>query len=354
MKRNPKPTPLSPGQGFGLIELMVALAVGLLIALAIGEIYLAMRRGQQTTDHLGELQEGARFISEQLKRDVRMAGYFGGTYQKWNSKESTVAAFQAPAISKECFLASTAGVSFRWAVPITTVGSGDGPPKVYGSDTLAPFTNCVSGTLSTASDILSVHYAGPRALAISELKGPGYFLQTSITGIFGFFCPSGSSGSACLPPDIPAAAAGTEYYPLVSRLYYVRTWARKDGDGIPTLMVTELSGAAISTQPLVEGVAVFQLLYGFDSNGDGEVDNYQSATELGDLSATNIANWNRVKTVEAWFVLRSVDQDASRLNSQDKVYAIGANNFTVDGRYMSRLYKITAALRNPGDRAGGV
>lgn len=344
--------------GFGLVELMVALTIGLLMALAIGEIYVVMRRGEHTLNHLSHLQENARFIAEQIKRDVRMAGYYGGTYQRWNTGETTAPGFQLPALSSECFKATDAGVSFRWAAPLAPVGT-QTPPKVYGSDTSAPFAGCLSGPLNANSDVLSVHYAGPTPVAVSYLDGKEngrYFLQSSILQVFGFFCPAGKTGAGCLPPDVPATITGTEYYPLVSRVYYVRDYAREPGDGIPTLMVSSLEGSVVQRQPLVEGVAVFQVLYGLDDNGDGVIDRYRDAAGLGNLTAARLADWNRVKTLSVSFVLRGLEPDRSRLqtNPAPVTYAIGGTGYTVDGRYLSRLYQVTAALRNPSDRAGGV
>jgi hypothetical protein len=315
-----------------------------------------MRRGEHTLDHLSNLQESARFISERVKRDVRMAGYYGGNYQRWNTSQSAAVDFQLPVSTSECFQASDTGVSFRWATPLMTVDDSQVPPKVYGADTTAPFGKCLSGPLSAASDVLSVHYGGPTALTIPDLREKKYFIQSSLTRVFGFYCGPGKSGAACLPADVPPSIVGTEYYEFVSRLYYVRDYARTAGDGIPTLMVTWLSGNSVQSQPLVEGVAVFQVLYGLDDNGDGTIDRYQNAAGIGNLSANNIANWNRVKTVSVSFVLRSLEPDRSRLESNPDpvLYAIDGIDYAVDGRYMSRLYKITVALRNPSDRADGV
>lgn len=348
---------MGPIRGFGLVELMVALTIALLMALAIGEIYVVMRRGEHTITHLSQLQESARFIADRIKRDVRMAGYYGGTYQRWNVRQTSVGTFQLPvSAATECFQASDANVSFRWAVPITTVGAGDVPPKIYGSDTVAPFTNCLSGALDAGSDILAVHYAAPTALAAAGLTGKKYYIQSSILSIFGFYCGEGKSGNGCLPADTPPAITGTEYYELTSRVYYVRSYARTEGDGISTLMVSWLADGSVQREPLVEGVSVFQVSYGTDESGDGVVDRYQDATTLGNLSAANVARWNRVKTVSVTFVLRSLEPDRARLEASPDpvVYTVDGTNYSVDGRYLSRRYQVTAALRNPSDRAGGV
>src|SRR6476469_6717620 len=65
--------PRSAG-GFTLIELMIALVLGLLvIAGAIG-IFMANRRAYASTETLGRMQETARVAFELMARDVREAG----------------------------------------------------------------------------------------------------------------------------------------------------------------------------------------------------------------------------------------------------------------------------------------
>ncbi|MBB1060351.1 PilW family protein [Marilutibacter spongiae] len=62
--------------GFGLIELMVALVLGLLITGAAISVFLSNRQTYRTTENLGRVQESARVAFELMSRDVREAGGF--------------------------------------------------------------------------------------------------------------------------------------------------------------------------------------------------------------------------------------------------------------------------------------
>lgn len=61
-------------RGFGLIELMVALTLGLLIIGGAVGIFMGTRQTSRTTDDLSRLQEAARFAFELMSRELREAG----------------------------------------------------------------------------------------------------------------------------------------------------------------------------------------------------------------------------------------------------------------------------------------
>jgi type IV pilus assembly protein PilW len=64
-------------RGVTLIELMIAMALGLAIVAAVGYIYVSGVQGFRVQDAQSRSQEDARFVIETISRDIRMAGYFG-------------------------------------------------------------------------------------------------------------------------------------------------------------------------------------------------------------------------------------------------------------------------------------
>ena len=60
--------------GLSLIELMVALVLGLLVVAAAIGIFLSNRQTYRTTESVGRVQESARVAFELMARDVREAG----------------------------------------------------------------------------------------------------------------------------------------------------------------------------------------------------------------------------------------------------------------------------------------
>lgn len=62
-------------KGFSLIELLVALAIGLLVTLVVMQAYLSGLGTQRAQADLGRAQESSRFAFDLLARSLRKAGY---------------------------------------------------------------------------------------------------------------------------------------------------------------------------------------------------------------------------------------------------------------------------------------
>ena len=60
--------------GMSLIELMIAMTIGLILMFAVGNIMIGSRQSNQVNDGLARMQENARFAMQLLKRDLRSAG----------------------------------------------------------------------------------------------------------------------------------------------------------------------------------------------------------------------------------------------------------------------------------------
>lgn len=61
--------------GFSLIELMVAMTLGLILTVIIGNVFVGAKESYRTSEDLGRLQENARFAVTHLGRIIRMASY---------------------------------------------------------------------------------------------------------------------------------------------------------------------------------------------------------------------------------------------------------------------------------------
>jgi type IV pilus assembly protein PilW len=61
--------------GFTLLELMIALSLGLLVAAAIGSIYIGSNQTYRVQEDSARIQEIGRYALEVLGRSLRQAGY---------------------------------------------------------------------------------------------------------------------------------------------------------------------------------------------------------------------------------------------------------------------------------------
>jgi len=64
-------------QGLSLVELMVALAISSILMGGVLYVFNSGKRTYTLQTDLAELQDNARFVMDELTRDIRMAGYFG-------------------------------------------------------------------------------------------------------------------------------------------------------------------------------------------------------------------------------------------------------------------------------------
>jgi type IV pilus assembly protein PilW len=64
-------------RGFGLIELMVALALGLIVVLGVAQIFISAKNTYVSQNASASLQEDARFVLSKMLQEIRMVGMFG-------------------------------------------------------------------------------------------------------------------------------------------------------------------------------------------------------------------------------------------------------------------------------------
>ena len=63
--------------GIGLIELMVAMTLGLVIVLGVTQIFLATKNTYQSQNASAGIQEDGRFLLSKMAQEIRMTGFFG-------------------------------------------------------------------------------------------------------------------------------------------------------------------------------------------------------------------------------------------------------------------------------------
>ena len=67
----------SPNSGFSIVELLIALALGLLVVAGIVQLFVGNNRTYEVVNAQARLQENARFAFDFITRSARSAGYFG-------------------------------------------------------------------------------------------------------------------------------------------------------------------------------------------------------------------------------------------------------------------------------------
>ncbi len=81
----------STQRGFTLVELMVAMTIGLFISAGVISLFVETKQSYRANDGMARVQENGRFAIEYLSRDVRQAGFrdiFGTIPPTWPATDS--------------------------------------------------------------------------------------------------------------------------------------------------------------------------------------------------------------------------------------------------------------------------
>ena len=64
-------------KGFGLVEVMLALVLGLVMSLALAQIFISSKSSYASQTSSASLQEDARFVLSKMVQEVQLVGMFG-------------------------------------------------------------------------------------------------------------------------------------------------------------------------------------------------------------------------------------------------------------------------------------
>lgn len=173
-------------RGFGLVELLIAMALGLMLVLAVAQIFIAGKQSFVVQQHTAALQENARFVLTRISRDLRQAGMFGCldlARLPATTRSQLPQAFAQPVSSIDGVLRVISAVP----VHASTALSGNHRASDYGAQWLLA-SNCLN-ELRIASGTESL-MASPGDLLIPvrqiEYRLAQHTLQTRINGTGNF------------------------------------------------------------------------------------------------------------------------------------------------------------------------
>ena len=263
--------------GISLLELTIALCLGVTLSAALVTLYLASKRSYVLDQQLARLHESGRHAIDSVSRDLAMAGLYGGA---------------APG-SLQLGPVDVGSCATGWALDTRTslrvIGDYPGDTK---ATSRPAFLSCVEpANVIPGTDLLALkRTAGGAAVRYGELQRE---LQGSTTRRWYLRLKAGAESSWQQRSSTELAAmdvaADESYWRAVSRIYFVRPYSVSLGDGIPTLCAEELSGSLLAVRCLVEGVQDLQLEFGLDTDGDGLVDRFVDAAESLDLADALVA-----------------------------------------------------------------
>jgi len=366
-------------QGLTLIELMVAMVLGLIVLGAVSVIMLNSSQTYKVQDSVARLQENGRFATLFLTRDLRMAGYFGcaddvgkvynhvdgdagdvwnvnNAIEGWEGSEGSPVWHPSgsDAIAAN-IVAGTDAVSLRFL-------DGSHPLNVR-----EPYMPQPSANLKVDEDNGILHVGD--IIAVTDCSSADVF---QITG------PSGSNpgengvvghstGESVEPgntnavvPSCPGANAhclskiyegDAKVFKLTALRYFIGTNAR----GLPALFRQTLglngNNAAQQLTEVVEGIENMQVRYGEDTDGNDRIPDKW-------VRADQVANWDNViavKVVLLAYSIAATETGAYEFTADAKKYDLDLTTADADDDYDAsaatgnrkrRVFVSTVFLRN--------
>ena len=279
-------------QGLTLVELMIALTLGLIVIAVIVGVFLASSQNYRQNEAIATVQDNARFALDALGRDLAMAGYWGGVRPVDAINNVRVSATARSAVASSTGTCGASGEAPD--VWLFDVGS----PLQFGNHTEAQLPCLESANVQENTDVLVVRRVSGVAAYTNDGINPAvggtvanrFYVKTNQN--FGSLFRAGASFDLGGPADCPDStginetckpvSAPAQVYAYTPQMYYVRNWLKTVGDGLPILCRRYLEAAVnppeMREDCLAEGVENLQIEWGIGSNAVGmnSVENYTS------------------------------------------------------------------------------
>ncbi len=353
-------------RGFSLVEMMIAMTIGLMITAGLVTIFANTSNSQAEMRRSSQQIENGRYAMDVLSQDFQVTGYFG-SYRK----------ITAPAVAPDPCSVTLSDLQASINLPIQAYQA----PSLTADPTLP--ASCAAylpaGNLANGSDVVVIRRADTQYLQVN-LAPPAAYLAANPTVLAPQVAPAGQTyiqtnpssadiyfGNGSTPGCTSRADGVTGPLVVLRRLQYPTSTDMCDGtaspagyirqyhvhiyfvapcavptvgaicdstaDGgkpIPTLKRLELTAIAgvttFKTTNISEGVEFLKLAYGIDDTpntvntdtgliGDGSPDRYSLAPSLADMS--------NIVTARIDMLVRNPEPSAGFTDT--KTYALGVD-----------------------------
>ncbi|WP_082542726.1 prepilin-type N-terminal cleavage/methylation domain-containing protein [Rhodanobacter sp. Root561] len=323
--------------GFTLIELMIAMVLGLIVIAGVTSVFIATQRSYRTNQALGDVQDSSRVAFELMARDIRDAGLTGcgnsgrvanvlqpSATNWWADWGNAVHGYGAGTVADPALTVGTAaGNQLKDTDSLQLLGAADTGLSVAAtpSSTAANFKlNDTTSDLKTGEVII---VCDPDHATIVQISDYNDSNVTVVHNVGGKVSPGNCSKGMGYPTVCSTNGNGymfganSQIFKLAAVDWYIGT--NPVGGKSLYRMTVDTTGAApaTSSQEMVRDVTAMNLRYHV-AGGASFVD-----------AATVAANWPTVDSVQVKLTLESVDKRAG-----------------TDTKAISRDFTATTTIRN--------
>lgn len=323
--------------GFNLVELLVALTIGLFMLLTLVSFYDFSRETNSQQNRLAEMQDNLRFAGDYIANQVRGSGLQGCAFDPAAlTTQPSVGAANAiiPILALQGGIMGVDAIENGVAPNLTYIDPLDIPnsPKIIAApdptsvnykktfyttkaSPAAPLPDrlylmtVVSGphfvTAATANNV-TVQTTFPSPFIASPLRfalviscaGGGRADLFRIGSLGTVTAPAGAGQRATQTLNASGGDALANAYNLADVLYevdFVAIDLFRDSNDQMAMAERRLAGGI--RQPITEGIENLQFMYGIDNSGDGFADYFVPASGVVDTTVTPIIGWRNVVSV---------------------------------------------------------
>lgn len=354
---------MSPNRsrGFSLIELMIAVSLGMLAIAAVGSVFIYGSRSYKEDDRVSRMQDELRFAMAQLSADLEMAGFFAQTRNLVNDLDVHGSA----TVETDCGPTTDGGVSGpanNWTymerrASVFTRGDATAA-QANAAFPCIDTDEFYTGPRDEGTDIIAIkRLSGSNTLREDENNNTVYMKTNGVQSVL--YRHQGGAGArctvvdnairtACSAANPPPSSGNIEIYEFKPVVWFVRKWPQGDsGTIVPSLCRKYLGvvGGEIDfvTECLAQGIEDLQLEFGVDTNANGVPDFYTEYDAMPDLNtlATIVA-------VRAHLLARAVEPDQGYTNVKSFTLA-GRTHAAFNDKYHRRTLSSTIVMRNPAN-----
>lgn len=386
--------------GFSMVELMIALVLGLILTAGVISVYVTSKKTYSLNIGVGQVQESGRFALSFMEKPIRMAGYTGCNHSTGNNfynhlNGGTNASFNL-ADGIQGYEANGTGVGSSYTITAANLVAANDATK-WTPNLPADIFNAIQANAIAGSDIVVLHEGSTNGFALvpdgsgKYQDSAGVFVSTAsaaqladgeiavmtdcskaslfqISNIgtngsgssrLDHSAAAGSPGNCnngvggCTPPAWPETyGAGSQLLFFDTFVFYIGVGA----DGGPSLYEVSIgsgttNGTLGTPVELVPGVENMQILYGVDTDGTDKIpNNFQTA------SAIAAASWPNVVSIRVGLLTRSDDNSVDTAPTTAPVFTLlgissadttnGVTLTTIKDRRLRRTFTETISIRN--------
>jgi len=324
-----------------LVELMVAMVIGLFLTAGVFTMFSMSSSNVTTTSQFNQLQENGRIALAILERDLSQLAFMGdmtGT----DFVLGTNTTVTVPALVDDCVGGGTNNATLPNNAPAHF-------RRLWGYE---------QGVSSTVLACLTGVKANTDVLQMKRLLGPALVAPSGNQ----IFVATNASQAIFFTGSTTPAMANPRHWEYQHHVYFIAN----DAAGIPILRRKTLTHTGMNNdEQLVEGIENFRVLYGFDNDGDGVPDAFYPASAqpspptpppktVTDPMWDN-QDFQRLVAIKLFVLVRAVSEDMTYTN--ENTYQLGDKSLTYPlpddnknvkpDHYRRKLMSTTVVLENP-------